>query len=152
MTILKNPIHILGIELRTTNDHGQSFHDIPPFWETFMKEQYMNKIPNKLSSDIYAVYTHFENEGKNNTGMYSLILGCTVQPDALAQQDLVKITIPQGNYLMFPVDDNNPNNVGKAWQKIWGIPQHEKQSWTFHCEFERYHPTGGIEIYIGTAN
>ena len=38
MHTLKESIHVVGMELRTTNDNGQSFKDIPPFWGKFMAE------------------------------------------------------------------------------------------------------------------
>lgn len=144
---LKEPIYILGLELRTTNDHGQSFKDIPPFWEKFFKEGCITKIENKLADDIYGVYTDFENKGKNNQGMYSLIIGCPVAQNTVIPDGYKLIKIPAGNYLEFPVEKNRNDKVGEAWQKIWSIQ--DKQNWLFNCEFERYSANGDICILIG---
>lgn len=150
MNKLENPIHIMGIELRTTNDNAKAFKDIPPFWDRFMKEGCAAKIPNKLDEDIYAVYTHFENEGKNNRGMYSLIIGCSVTSDTIPPEGFVAVTIPSGFYRVFPVEKGRQDKVGEAWQAIWAIPDSEKKKWRFTCEFERYRSSGEIDIFIGS--
>lgn len=146
---IQDPIFIMGIELRTTNDHGQAFKDIPPFWDKFINSNYSSKILNKLNDDIYAVYTHFENEGQNNKGMYSLIIGCKVSPDTIPQGEYTKIKIPAGNYLEFPVEKGRPDKVGEVWQSIWAIPDKDKQNWRFSCEFECYRSSGEISIFTG---
>lgn len=149
MNNLKSPIHIIGIELRTTNDNGRSFYEIPVFWKHFMKEGVSTKIPNKLNNDIYAVYTNFENEGKNNQGMYSLIIGSSVRPEAIPEIGFTKVIIPSGYYRVFPVEKGRPDKVGEAWQTIWAIPESEKHQWTFKCEFECYRASNEIDIFIG---
>lgn len=152
MKHLENPIKIIGIELRTTNDNGQSFHDIPPFWDRFIKENCVEKIPSKRDQNIYAVYTHFENAGKNNFGMYSLIIGCEVTDNAIIPDGFVSATIPAGNYRHFSVENGSPDKVGETWQKIWNIPANEKKSWRFQCEYECYRSSGEIDIFIGVNN
>lgn len=146
---LLEPLHIVGVELRTTNEAGRSFQEIPPFWDRFIKEDCAKKITSKLDNDIYAVYTHFENAGKNNQGMYSLIIGCSVSTNTQIPNGYQKIIIPVGNYRQFPVEKGRPDKVGAAWQAIWSIPEKEKSNWLFSCEFERYRTTGEIDIFIG---
>lgn len=128
---------------------GRSFKEIPPFWEQFMTENRMSKIPNKLNDDIYVIYTHFENAGKNNQGMYSMILGCQVKPNTPAPAEFTAVAIPSGAYRVFPVEKGRPDKVGEIWQSIWAIPQSEKTDWRFSCEFERYQASGEIDIFIG---
>jgi predicted transcriptional regulator YdeE len=144
-----NPIHIVGIELRTSNDNGRAFVEIPPFWEQFLKNNYAAQIPDKLDEDIYAVYTHFENEGKNNRGLYSLIIGCAVKRNTEPPKGFSAVTIPSGQYRVFSVEGGRPDKVGLAWQDIWAIPENQKQNWRFSCEFERYRTSGEIDIFIG---
>lgn len=146
---LSAPIPIIGRELRTTNDHGRSFQEIPPFWQRFMEENSIAQIPNKLDDDIYVVYTHFENEGKNNKGMYSMILGCQVKPNTEVPVGFTQVLIPADFYRVFPVESGRPDKVGEVWQAIWVIPDSEKRNWRFSCEFERYRASGEIDIFIG---
>lgn len=149
---LQKPIHIVGVALRTTNENGQSFIDIPPFWGRFMQENVSAKIPNKIDQDLYVAYTDFENEGKNNHGMYTMVIGCAVAPDTVSLENFTKIIIPSGNYRDFPVPAGGVEKVGETWQAIWALPQSEKQNWSFRCEFERYRANGEIEIFIGMKN
>src|SRR5688572_1197314 len=135
MQKLEQPISIIGIEIRTTNENLKCAQDIPPLWERFFKENCMEKIENKLDQDIFAVYTHFENEGKNNNGMYSVIIGCQTTPDTIAPSGFTKIQIPQGKYHVFPVEEGRQDKVGDAWFAIWSIPQSEKTKWNYTCEF-----------------
>src|SRR3989338_11651695 len=148
MIELPEPVHIIGIKLRTTNDNGQSFTDIPPFWQRFMENTCAAQIPAKISDDIYSVYTHFENEGKNNQGMYTMIIGCQVKSGTKPPKGFTDVTIPASNYRVFPVEKGRADQVGEAWQAIWAIPSSEKKNWSFHCEFERYKSTGEIDIFI----
>lgn len=152
MNELKQSIQVIGIELRTTNDNGRSFKEIPPFWQRFLQENYQKQIANKLNNDIYAVYTHFENQGKNNQGLYSLILGYSVKSNSIPPKGFTAVTIPEGNYRIFPVEAGRQDKVGEVWQSIWSLPDGEKSNWTFTCEFERYRDSGEIDIFIGLDN
>ncbi|MEJ7840011.1 MAG: hypothetical protein WKF81_14450, partial [Thermomicrobiales bacterium] len=58
---LRAPLTIIGRQLRTANDVAAS--TIPPFWGEFEATGSVKQIPNRLSDDVYAVYTHFANEG-----------------------------------------------------------------------------------------
>lgn len=149
MQTLKKPIHVVGIELRTTNDNGQSFKDIPPFWGKFMAEDIASKVQHKVNNNIYVVYTHFEHEGLNNTGMYSTFIGCAVEANAVDQAGLLHIEVPAGEYRHFAVPENNPENVGPVWLDIWGMPESEKAGWSIKCEYECYHADGVIDVFIG---
>ncbi len=150
MKTLQKPIQIIGIKLRTTNDNAQAFIDIPSFWQRFMSENMVAQIPNKSNNDIYGIYTDFENAGKNNHGMYSLIIGCEVAANTLPPAGFTAVTIPAGHYRVFPVEKGRQDKVGEAWQAIWALPASDKKTWTFTCEFERYRATGEIDIFIGT--
>lgn len=146
---LTKPINVMDIKLRTTNDNGQSFKDIPPFWGQFMAEDIVGKVNNKLNNNIYVLYTHFEHEGINNTGMYSTIIGCAVETNAIEQAGLVHAVVPAGEYRQFSVPDNNPENVGPVWLGLWGLADSEKVDWSFLCEYECYQPDELIDVFVG---
>ena len=138
-------IKIVGLELRTSNN--EAMETIPPFWERFYGEDIMNKITHKKSDDVYAVYTNFENEGVNNEGMYSLIIGAEVESFDDIPQGLTSVTIVKQNREVFPVPEGKPENVGQTWKEIW---QRNDLKKTFLAEYERYY-NNGIDIYIGVA-
>ena len=146
---LSHPIHIIGKALRTSNDNGRAFTEIPIHWEQFMKNNTKEKIPNRMDDDIYAVYTHFENAGKNNRGLYTLIIGCRVTNHNKPPNGFDSVIIPAGKYRVFTVEPGRFDKVGDAWKNIWAIPENEKKNWSFNCEFERYQSSGEIDIFIG---
>jgi len=153
MTIIesKGPTPIIGVELKTTNDNNQAFQDIPPFWNRFYQEQIFEQIPNKHTDDIFALYTHFENHGINNHGIYSLIIGAHVTSLDTIPTGFVSTTIPHSDYVKFDVESKNPqkskNEVGEKWLEIWNHSFEHNRSFT--CEFEQYKPSGDIAIFIG---
>jgi predicted transcriptional regulator YdeE len=138
---------IVGVELRTTSDNGVAFDEIPPFWQKFFKESILEKIPNKLSKDIFAVYTNFENEGKNNEGQYSLIIGASVELTQSVPDGFVSTVVPNSTYQVFNVETGHPEKVGNKWQEIWKHKFNKKR--TFLSEYEHYKESGEINIYIG---
>ena len=56
------PFKIIGISVRTTNENGQAMKDIPFLWNKFFEENIKDKIPNRLTDDLYCVYTHYEKD------------------------------------------------------------------------------------------
>ncbi|MFC1659819.1 GyrI-like domain-containing protein [Pseudomonadota bacterium] len=141
------PIKIVGIKMRT--DNNKAFEEIPPHWQRFFSEGISDKILNKISKDIYGVYTDFENEGKNNEGIYSFIVGMEVEDFDNIPDGLDAVIIPESTYQVFSVG-NKPEQVGKKWQEIWEY-DFEKPK-TFLLEFEKYYEDGNIDIFIGVKS
>ena len=50
--------YVIGISTRTTNENGQSAKDIEALWGKCWGEENQTPIPNKMSDEIYAVYTN----------------------------------------------------------------------------------------------
>ncbi|MBL7710839.1 MAG: effector binding domain-containing protein, partial [Chitinophagaceae bacterium] len=73
LTIQK--FYVVGITTRTTNANGQSAKDIETLWGRFWGEEIQKQIPNKVSDDIYAVYTDYETDF---TGPYTTLIGLAV--------------------------------------------------------------------------
>ena len=142
-------IHVVGIELRTGNTHA--FQTIPLHWQRFFQEKVTTAIAGRVSDDVYAVYTHFQNAGMNNQGTYSLIIGHAVHPgDGLPlPAGFARAVVPASHRVVFPVADNRPDNVGDAWKKIWEYSDFQK---TYIADYERYRSSDGkIDISIGVG-
>src|SRR3989338_11532665 len=90
-TTQEKDIQIVGIELRTSN--AEAMQTIPPFWQKFYQENILQQIANKDSDNVFAVYTNFENEGKNNEGTYSLIIGAEVSEIQTLPENFVSTII-----------------------------------------------------------
>lgn len=140
-------IHIIGVEIRTTNDDGAAFRDIPEHWSKFFGQSMVDLIPNKISGDIFGIYTQFENEGQNNNGIYSFIIGAQVSSYDQIPEQFVKTVIPMSRYQIFDAAAGHPEKVGEKWQEIWGHTFENKR--TFVSDYELYKESGEIEIYIG---
>ena len=143
---------IIGIELRTTNEDAKAFTEIPPFWGKFFSEGIVAQIPNKKSNDIYAIYTNFKNEGVNNLGVYSLIIGCPVSSLDNIPEGFVSVELDSANYNVFAVKENKAELVAETWQEIWALSDNDKK-WdskrAYKAEFELYAESGEIEVFIG---
>ncbi len=141
---LSQAIHVVGIELRTTN--LEAMQTIPPHWQRFGQEEVLAHIPAKLNGDVYAVYTHFENAGLNNTGLYSLVIGAAVPASAEVPAGMVRVVIPASKRAVFDVEPARVDLVGAKWMEIWS---HTTLAKTFIAEYERYSADGKIAISIG---
>lgn len=143
---LAQALHIVGIELRTTNP--MAFETIPAHWQRFAQEKVLARIAGRLSDEVYAVYTNFEFAGRDNTGLYSLIVGAAVAPQADPPTGMVRAVVPASRRAVFPVEPGRIDQVGAAWQGIW--QRHDLRK-SFIADYERYGAGGAIEISVGLA-
>lgn len=141
---LASAITIVGIELRTSNTVAAQ--TIPPLWQRFSQENTLAAISGKRGEDVFAVYTHFEHAGSNNSGLYSLVIGAAVAPDAPVPAGMVRVVVPASPRAVFGVEKGRFDLVGAAWQAIW---QRNDLAKTFIAEYEQYHANGDITISIG---
>lgn len=143
--------YILGIALRTTNENNQSALDIPKLWQEFHSQNIIAKIPAKINTNIYAIYTDYESD---HTASYTTLIGCEVQSLAGIPPGLVAHRIPAGTYTQLTVEGNLMDNlVINAWIKIWNSPNLER---TYTSDFEVYGPEAQdptqakVAIYLAT--
>lgn len=140
----EHAIHVAGIELRTSNEEARS--TIPAHWDRFSCGRVLEGLPGRLDQDVYAVYTHFENAGRDNRGIYSLVIGARIDPSAVLPAGMVRAVVPASRRAAFAVPDARPDLVGKAWQDIW---QHTELPKTCIADYERYGADGSIRILVG---
>jgi len=143
-------LQIIGISVRTTNENEQSAIDIPGLWNKFLSTNLASSIPNKVSTDLYCIYTDYESDF---TKPYTTILGCQVSSLNSIPDGFVGTTIKAGNYLTFVAKGKMSDNiVFKEWQKIWSsdLPR------TYQTDFEVYGAqaqdpeNAEVEIFIST--
>jgi len=141
---LTDAITVVGIELRTSNTVAAQ--TIPPHWQRFAEEAVLAHIPVRRGDDVFAVYTHFEHAGSNNTGLYSLVIGAAVAADEPVPVGMVRVVVPASRRAVFGVEKGRFDRVGACWQTIW---QRNDLAKTFIAEYEQYHPNGDITVSIG---
>ncbi|MDA9470037.1 GyrI-like domain-containing protein [Enterococcus sp. 5H] len=126
MTQLTEKI-IKGKKIRTNNG---KIDEIIQLW---------SHVPEmKLSGEVYAVYSNY---ASNFKGDYDLLIG---NEHANFQESS---TIQVGNYVEITVVDGTPENVGKAWQGIWGDAELESRR-SYLTDFEYYKTDGSVSIYL----
>lgn len=140
--------NVIGISIRTTNEDGQSGKDIPALWNKFMTEKIQGKIPNKVSGDIFCIYTDYE---KDHTKPYTTILGCKVESLDNIPEDMVGKTIESADYEELIAKGNlSEGIVYNKWFEIWNSDLNR----SFTADFEVYgnktqNPENAeVDIYI----
>ena len=108
---------IIGISVRTTNENNQQAKDIPALWKQFMTTGVLAKIPNKVSNEIYSIYTAYESD---HTKPYTTILGCKVDSLDEIPDGMIGKEFDKGSYTTFVAKgDLTKGAVYNAWAKIW---------------------------------
>jgi len=124
--------YVIGIEVRTTNEDGQSAKDIPLLWNKFFTENIGIQIPNKVEETLYCIYTDYE---LDHTKPYTTILGCKVSDLSVVPEGFRGLEIEGGNYGEFVAKGKMSDNiVFEEWLKIWtsDLPR------TYKADFESY--------------
>ncbi len=52
---ITNGFKIIGISTRTTNKDNQSQQDLGKLWEQFYADNIFEKIPNRISDEIFSI-------------------------------------------------------------------------------------------------
>jgi len=124
--------NVIGISVRTTNENGQSGRDIPALWSQFMSEEIQSKIPNKVSEDLFCIYTDYE---KDHTKPYTTILGCKVESLDVVPENMIGKTIESANYKELIAKGNlSEGIVFNKWLEIWNSDLDR----SFTADFEVY--------------
>lgn len=111
-----NDLIIIGISVRTSNQDGKAMADIGNLFNQFFSQNIMEKIENKLSSDLYCVYTDYESD---YMGDYTVFLGCSVASLNNQLDFLDAKHIPKSQYRKYTSKGNIHAAVGKTWSGIW---------------------------------
>ncbi|WP_029904612.1 GyrI-like domain-containing protein [Prevotella sp. 10(H)] len=109
---------VVGISVRTTNQNHQSQDDIVKLWQAFFRNGIIQSLPNKVSDDIYCIYTDYESD---YTGEYTTVIGYKVT-DAESIPTNLSLTIkqiPESKYYKYISEGELPYAVGRTWAHIW---------------------------------
>ena len=122
---------IAGISVRTINRDNRSQRDISELWGRLLMNNVVQSIPNKVSDDIYCMYTDYESDF---TGEYTTILGCQVSSiEGISDEYTIK-EVPTSNYYKFISEGRIPETIAKTWDFIWQSNIKRK----YEADFEVY--------------
>jgi len=146
---------VVGIAIRTSNANEKSGKGvIPQQWDRFMNERLLGKIPNKVDSNILAVYTDYENDAN---GAYTFMLGARVSSTDSVPPGMVAKKIPAARYAVFISETGFVGKVvPETWSRIWAVPKAEPGgNRTYKADFEVYDQRAAnpqnaeVNIYVG---
>ncbi len=150
MAIL-NGFKIIGISVRTTNENNKSASDIGTLWRQFYSENLLAKIPNKISNDIYSIYTDYKGDFTDD---YTTIIGMSVTGLDNIPEGLIGRQFDAENFTKFTAKGQMPQAVIDIWADIWGRDKELRRKYSY--DFEVYNDNSQkeenseVEIYIAT--
>lgn len=121
-------------EVRTNNfNDSEIINKIQTLWNDSMKD--IQKLNYK--GNIYGVYHKYES---NYKGDYTVSI--------MIEDNKKGIELSLENYKIFNVEKADKESVFLTWHKIWKLEEDGKLHRAYTYDFEKYDPSGRIEIYI----
>ena len=147
---------VIGIQVRTSNARETTGGGaIPKQWDKFFADKIADKIPNKVDSTIYAVYTNYASDRE---GEYDFIIGMKVSRVSDVPPGMVAKKVPSGKYaIVTSAQGAVAEVVPKAWQQVWSLEdnRHLGGVRAYKTDFELYDQRSQnphdsqIDIYVG---
>ena len=117
--VTRDEIVVVGIATRTSNSaEMEGAGAIPALWGRFWGDGVAASIPNRTNvQQTVAVYCDYEGD---ETGAYTLIVGCEVSDATTVPDGMVSRRIPAARYRTVSTDRGALAEVaGAAWRRIW---------------------------------
>lgn len=139
--------HIIGISVRTTNVNNKALKDIGELFGYFAGQNILEKIPNKITGDIYCVYTDYESD---YNGPYTTIIGCKVNSLEDIPNGLIGKTIPHSKYQIYKSTGKLSVSLAKTWEGIWKADLNRRYSADFdiYGEKARDYENAEVDTYV----
>lgn len=140
---------VRGISAVISNAQGRAAEDINTLWQDFFTGQVGQRIPERSSDIIYAVYSDYAGD---HTQPYRLTLGYVVGDDTVSTQGgLHTVRVESGDYASLRSRGAQPQSLIDTWQAVWASDLER----AFRTDFELYGPRffeDGVHevlLYIG---
>jgi len=150
---MTNGFKVIGISIRTTNANNQSQQDLGKLWGQFFAEQIIEKVPNKNSSNILAIYTDYESD---YTGEYTTIIGVPVSTLDEIPSGLIGREFAADNFQKFVARGEMTSAVINIWIDIWQRDKELNRKYSYDFEVYGENSNNGdkseVEIYVATKN
>ena len=146
---MTNGFKVIGISIRTTNANNQSQQDLGKLWGQFFAENIIEKIPNKISIHILAIYTDYESD---YAGEYTTIIGVPVSTLGEVPSGLIGREFEAGNFQKFLAKGEMPSAVAKTWIDIWQRDKELNRKYSYDFEVYGENSNNGdqseVEIFV----
>jgi len=147
---------VVGIEARTNNAREATPDGvIAKQWGRLFPEGILEKIPNRTSADILAVYTDYASDHNSD---YTYILGARVRDASTVPSGMVARKISRARYDVFTTERGPVGKVvSEAWQEINRLADHSGLDGrrAYQADFEVYDQrsrdpqNSQVDIYVG---
>jgi predicted transcriptional regulator YdeE len=146
-TVTLSEFHIIGISVRTTNVNNKALRDIGELFGNFVGQNMMGKIPEKITEDIYCVYTDYESD---YNGPYTAIVGCKVNSLDDIPTDFIGKTIPGAKYQVYKSTGKLSISLTRTWEEIWNTDIDRRYSADFdiYGEKAKDYENAEVETYV----
>lgn len=124
---------IIGIKTETSNDEGRAAEDLGNLWGRFYSENISSQITNKLSDEVYSIYTDYESNFK---GKYTCIIGLKVDSIDTIPKGMMGREFEGDKYKKYTAKGEMPKAVQDTWQEIW--KNDEVLNRKYSADFEVY--------------
>lgn len=143
-------LKIIGISTETSNQNGKSIEDLGKLWGRFFEKNIFEKIPNKVSGDIYAIYTDYESD---YTGKYTTIIGVKVSSLEEIPSEMIGRSFKDQTFKQFLAKGIMPNAIAETWKQIWEKDKELNRTYSYDYELYGAKSQNGadaeVEIFIG---
>jgi predicted transcriptional regulator YdeE len=148
--------NVMGIEVRTSNGKEATSEGlIGKQWQRIFGEDLLQKIPNKMDRNIYAVYSNYASD---HNGEYTYTLGARVADGTQAPAGFVIRNVAAGNYALVTTEKGPVAQVvSAAWKTLWTMEDDHMFSSprAYKTDFELYDQravdpeNSQVDIYVG---
>lgn len=146
---MTNGFKIIGISTRTTNKDNQAQQDLGNLWGQFFAEHVFDKIPNKASHEILAIYTDYKSDFTED---YTTIIGVPVSTLDGIPEGLIGREFQLETFQQFSAKGEMPRAVLQTWMEIWNKDKELNRKYTYDFEVYGENSHNGedseVEIYI----
>lgn len=134
---------VIGISVETTNENGKAIEDLGALWQKFFHQNVSEKVPNKLSEDVYSLYTDYETD---YTGKYTAIIGLRVSSLKSIPEGMIGREFNGGVYKKFITASEESDAVVDVWKEVWAKDKELNRQYT--VDFEVHKKDLPAEVYI----
>lgn len=140
---------VRGISAVIDNQDDRAAEQINMLWQSFFEQQVAQRIPDRASDVIYAVYSDYEGD---HTKPYRLTIGYAAPSDARSSHPaLHQIAVNAGEYASLSARGEQPQALIETWVAVWESDLDR----AFKTDFEVYGPrffeegVHEVLVYIG---
>ncbi|MCL4678356.1 MAG: effector binding domain-containing protein [Alphaproteobacteria bacterium] len=140
---------VRGISAVIDNQDDRAAEQINTLWQSFFEQQVAQRIPERASDVIYAVYSDYEGD---HTKPYRLTIGYAAPSDAASAHPMLHaVQVGAGEYASLSARGEQPKALIETWVAVWEGDLDR----AFNTDFEVYGPrffeegVHEVLVYIG---